>query len=100
MVTMATAEISAMERMITGNIAVAREDVLAERIRLLAIRQDILPRARQVVTSAIGSFAAGQASMLAVLDPTRDLLEIRMQELTARQRLSVAWARLRRETGE
>lgn len=44
--------------------------------------------------------AAGQGSMLAVLDPSRDLLEIRMQELMARERLSIVWARVRRETGE
>ncbi len=94
------AEISAMERTITGNVAVARESVLAERTRLLSIRQDILPRAHQVVASAMGSFAAGQSPMLAVLDPTRDLLEIRMQELAARERLAMAWAKLRRETGE
>jgi cobalt-zinc-cadmium efflux system outer membrane protein len=96
----ASAEISAMERMITGNIAVARENVLAERTRLLELREDILPRARQVVTSAMGSFGAGQGSLLGVLDSTRDLLEIRMQELTARARLSVAWAKVRRQAGE
>ena len=36
--------------------------------------------------------------MLDVLDPTRDLLEIRIQELMARARLSMAWAKVRRET--
>ncbi len=100
MVAASSAEISALERMIVGNLAVARESVLAERIRLLALRQDILPRARQVVASATGSFAAGQGSMLAVLDPTRDLLEIRMQELAARRRLGLAWAKLRREVAD
>jgi cobalt-zinc-cadmium efflux system outer membrane protein len=100
MVAMASADISAMERTITGTIALARENVLAERTRLLAIRQDILPRARQVVASATGSFAAGKGSMLDVLDPTRDLLEIRMQELMARARLSMAWAKVRREIAE
>ena len=99
MVAMASADISAMERMVVGNVAVARERVLAERTRLLSIQQDILPRARLVVASATGSFAAGQGQMLAVLDATRDLRQIRVEELMARQRLSVAWARLRREQG-
>ncbi len=98
MVAMASADISAMERMVVGNIAVARERVFAERTRLLSIQQDILPRARLVVASATGSFGAGQGQMLAVLDATRDLREIRMQELVARARLSAAWAKLRRET--
>ncbi len=100
MVAMTSADISAMERMIAGNIAVARENVLAERARLVALQQDILPRARQVVASATGSFAAGQGAMLSVLDSSRDLREIRMEELVARERLSMAWTRLRRETGE
>jgi outer membrane protein TolC len=98
MAAMASADIDAMERMFVGNIAIARESVLAERTRLLAIQQDILPRARQVVASATGSFAAGQGPMLPVLDAARDLREIRMQEIMARTRLSTAWARLRRET--
>ena len=38
--------------------------------------------------------------MLAVLDATRDLRDIRVQELMARRRLSAAWAKLRRERGE
>lgn len=74
----------------------ARERVFAERTRLVAIRQDILPRAREVVAS----FGEGQGSMLAVLDATRDLRDIRVEELAARRRLSVAWAKLRREKGE
>jgi cobalt-zinc-cadmium efflux system outer membrane protein len=94
------AELAAIDRIIRGDVAVAREEVLAERTRLLAIQQDILPRARRVVSSAMGSFAAGQGAMLAVLDPTRDLLAIRLEEITARRRLSVAWAKLRRATGE
>jgi outer membrane protein TolC len=100
MVAMAGAEVSAMERMIAGNIAAARERVLAEQARLLAIREDILPRARRVVSSATGSFGAGQGSMLSVLDSARDLREIRMQEIMARARLGAAWAALRRESGE
>ena len=100
MASMARSDIAAMQRMIAGSIGAARERVLAERTRLVAIQQDILPRARQVVASASASFGAGQGSMLAVLDATRDLREIRVDELMARRRLSVAWARLRRERGE
>ncbi len=99
MAAMANAEIVAMERMVAGNVIVARERVLAERTRLVAIRQDILPRAKLIVATATGSFAAGQGAMLAVFDSARDLRDIRMQEIMARARLSAAWARLRRETG-
>jgi outer membrane protein TolC len=100
MVTMASADIEAMQRMIAGSIAAARESVLAERTRLLALRNDVLPRSRLVVESGIGSFAAGQGPMVAVLDAARDLRDVRMQELMVRARLGTAWAKLRRETGE
>ncbi len=99
MATMVNEEIVAMERMISGDVAVARERVLAERIRVLALQQDILPRGRQVVSSATASFAAGQGPMLSVLDATRDLRDIRMQEIMARARLGTAWAKLERATG-
>jgi outer membrane protein TolC len=100
MVTMASADIDAVQRMIAGSIAAAREAVLAERTRLTALRSDVLPRSRLVVESAVGSFAAGQGPMVAVLDAARDLRDVRMQELMVRVRLGTAWAKLRRETGE
>jgi outer membrane protein TolC len=100
MVTMAGADIDAMQRMIAGSVAGARERVEAERIRLLSVQRDVLPRARLVVESAVASFGAGQGPMVGTLDAARDLYEIRMQELMDRVRLAMAWARLRRETGE
>jgi outer membrane protein TolC len=100
MQSMATADLDAMQRMVLGRVAAARESVLAERTRLLALQKEIIPRARLVVESATGSFGAGQGPMIAVLDATRDLRDVRMQEIMARSRLGRAWARLRRESGE
>jgi outer membrane protein TolC len=100
MQSMASADLDAMQRMVLGRVAGARESVIAERTRLLALQKDILPRARLVVESATGSFGAGQGPMIAVLDATRDLRDVRMQEIMARSRLGRAWARLRRESGE
>jgi outer membrane protein TolC len=100
MASMASADIDAMQRTIVGRVAVSREAVAALRTRLLALQNDVLPRARLVTESATGSFAGGQGSMLAVLDATRDLRDIRLQELMARVELGRAWAALRRETGE
>ena len=100
MQSMATADLDAMQRMILGRVAAAREIVNAERTRLLALQTDILPRARLVVETATASFGAGQGPMIAVLDATRDLRDVRMQEIMARARLGRAWAALRRETGE
>lgn len=100
MATMASADIEAMQRMIAGSVAAARETVAAERTRLLDLQRDILPRARLVVDSAVASFGAGQGPMVAALDAARDLFDVRMQELMDRARLGEAWAKLRRETGE
>jgi outer membrane protein TolC len=100
MARMAGADIEAMQRMIAGSVAFARQDVLAQRARLLALRNDVLPRSRLVVQSGVGAFAAGQGPMVAVLDAARDLRDVRMQELMVRARLGTAWARLRREVGE
>jgi outer membrane protein TolC len=100
MAAMSSADIDAIQRMIAGSIASAREAVIANVKRLLALRNDILPRAHLVVESAIASFGAGQGSMLAVLDASRDLRDVRMQEVMVRARLGTTWARLRRETGE
>jgi outer membrane protein TolC len=100
MATMASADIEAMQRMIAGAIAAARETVMAERARLLALRNDVLPRSHLVVESAVGSFGAGQGPMVAVLDAARDLRDVRMQELMSRARLATAWAKLRREIGQ
>jgi cobalt-zinc-cadmium efflux system outer membrane protein len=100
MAVMADADIEAMQRMIAGSVATARQDVVAERQLLLSVRHDVLPRARLVVESAISSFGAGQGPMVATLDAVRDLYEVRMQELMDRTRLATAWAKLRRETGD
>jgi outer membrane protein TolC len=100
MAKMADADIEAMRRMLAGSIASAREAVEAARSRLLALRNDILPRARLVVDTSVASFGAGQGAMVAVLDAARDLRDVRMQELMDRARLGIAWARLRREIGD
>ncbi len=100
MESMASADLDAMQRMVTGRIASARALVVAARTRLVALQTDILPRARLVVDSATGSFGAGQGPMVAVLDATRDLRDVRMQEIMARAELGLAWTALRRETGE
>jgi outer membrane protein TolC len=100
MATMTTADIDALERSIAGAIANARENVAAERTRLMSVQREILPRARLVVESAIAAFGAGQGPMVSALDSARDLYEVRMQEVMDRARLGTAWATLRRETGE
>ena len=96
----ARADLSAAERVVTGEIASNREFVLAQRTRYLALHGDIVPRADRVVASSLGSFAAGQAQMLPVLEATRDMREVRIAEAMAAARLGASWARLLRATGE
>lgn len=100
MESMAHADLEGTRRMVLARVASARQEVIAERTRVAALERDILPRARLVVESATGSFAAGQGPMVAVLDATRDLRDVRMETIAARARLGRAWALLRREIGE
>lgn len=96
---MAAADEDAMQRMIRGAVASAREAVVAARTRWLALAREIVPRAHLVVQSATGSFAAAQGPMVAVLDAARDLRDVRVDELMARARLGQAQAKLQREVG-
>lgn len=77
----ATAEVSAMERVISGDVVAARERVSAERTH----ERD-------------GKLRRGQGALVTVLDASRDLRDLRMQELAARARLGLAWAELRHES--
>jgi cobalt-zinc-cadmium efflux system outer membrane protein len=97
---MANADEDAMQRMILGAIASAREAVIAARTRWLALDSEIVPRAHLVVESTVGAFATGQAAMIVVLGAARDLRDVRVDAIMARARLGQAEAKLQREVGD
>ena len=99
MVTMASADIAAMRNMIRGEVAMARQQVVAARIRLRALRDEIVPRAKQTVESALASYAATQTDAISVVEALTTLWDVRADEVMAEARLGLAWARLDRALG-
>ncbi len=100
MVGMANEELAAMRNMIQGEVASARSDVVAARVRLRALRDRIVPTAAQTVDSALASYAATQTSAVSVVESLRTLWDVRLEEVMAEARLGIAWARLDRAIGK
>jgi outer membrane protein, heavy metal efflux system len=100
MVDMASADLEAMQRMIHGEAAAARERVAAARERYLALRDNIVPRARQAIAANLTAYAANQAPLVSVIEAAQALWDAQRELAMARAELGIAWARLHRTTGE
>lgn len=99
MVRMANADISAMQNMIRGEVAAAREQVEAERIRFRALHEQVRPKTEQTVQAALVSYAATETNAVTVIEAVRALWDVRAEEVMAEVRLGLAWARLGRAMG-
>lgn len=99
METMARADVEAMRRMIEAEAAAARESVLAARVQYLALRDDIVPRARMALSPALSGYAAGRGSLVSVIEATQALRMAQIDQVMGESALALAWARLRRATG-
>jgi outer membrane protein TolC len=99
MVEMARADLVAMTRMIEGEASAARQEVLAARARYLALRAEVLPRARQLVEPALASYAAGTLPLVSVIESLRALRDVQGELVEAQLELGLAWARLQRAQG-
>jgi cobalt-zinc-cadmium efflux system outer membrane protein len=100
MAAMARADLAAMTRMAEGEAATARGQVLAARQRLLALRDDILPRARQAIDPSVSAYAAGMAPLVSVIDTAQALWSIEAELVSAEFELGVAWVRFQRAQGQ
>ena len=100
MVDMATADLDAMQRMVEGQVRGAREAVVAARIRYLALRDDIVPRAEQAITPTLAAYSSGQVPLVSVVEAAQALWSSERELVMARTELGLAWARLRRASGE
>ena len=100
MAEMARADLAAMTRMAEGEAATARSQVLAARQRLLALRDDILPRARQAIDPSISAYAAGTSPLVSVIDTAQALWSIEAEVISAELELGVAWVRFQRAQGQ
>jgi outer membrane protein TolC len=100
MVDMANADLDAMRRMIAGQAVAARERVAAARARYLALRDDIVPRARQAIGPTLAAYAANQTPLVSAIEAAQTLWDAQRELAMARAELGLAWARLYRTTGE
>lgn len=100
MVDMTSADLDAMRRMIAGQAVAARERVAAARARYLALRDDIVPRARQAIGPTLAAYAASQTPLVSAIEAAQALWDAQRELAMARAELGLAWARLDRTTGE
>jgi len=96
---MARADLDAMTRMVEGQAAVALNQVQAAQERYLAVRDDVLPRARFAIDPALASYAAGQLPLVSVLEAVQALWVTQSDLIESEVTLGLAWARLGRAMG-
>ena len=96
MVDMAGADLGAMTRMIEGEAATARFQVLAARDRFLTLRDDVIPRTRRVIDPTIAAYAAGSLPLVSVIDAAQTLWSAEVDLIGAEVELGLAWLRLNR----
>jgi outer membrane protein TolC len=99
MAEMARADLAAMTRMAEGEAATERSRVLAARQRVLALRDDVLPRARQAIDPSVSAYAAGTLPLVSVIDTAQALWSIEAELVSAEFELGLAWVRFRRAQG-
>jgi cobalt-zinc-cadmium efflux system outer membrane protein len=100
MVDMTNADLEAMRRMIGGQATAARERVTAARARYLALRDNIIPRAKQTISPTLAAYAASQTPLVSAIEAAQALWDAQRELAMARAELGLAWARLSRTTGE
>jgi len=96
---MSEADLQAMTRMIEGDAAVAVTQLQAARDRQLALRDDVLPRARMVIEPAVAGYAAGRLPLVSVIEAVQALWSVQSDLIAADTELGLAWARLGRAIG-
>lgn len=96
---MTKADLDAMSRMVEGQAAASRSQVVAAKDRYDALRTDVLPRARYAIDTALSSYAAGRVPLVSVLEALQGLWAAQMDVIEAEAALGLAWSRLGRAIG-
>jgi outer membrane protein, heavy metal efflux system len=99
MVEMAGADVAAMSRMIEGEALAARERVVAARARHLALRDEVVPRARKAVEAALAGYRAGPGTLVTAIEALSAWWRAQADEVMAESAAALAAARLRRVAG-
>lgn len=98
MVEMARADLRAMTQMVEGEVATSRHRVLAARARYLALRDEVIPRARRLVEPSLAGYSAGTLPLVSVIEAAQTLWSAEAELISAEYELGFAWARLDRAT--
>ena len=96
---MTAADLQAMRRMIEGDAANAVSQLTAWRDRRLALRVDVLPRARMAIEPVVAGYAAGRLPLVSVIEAVQALWSVQSALITADAEMGLAWARLGRAIG-
>ncbi len=96
---MSEADLRAMTRMIEGDAAGAVSQLQAAHDRQLALRDDVLPRARMVIEPVVADYAAGRLPLVSVLGAVQALWSVQAELINAELQLGIAWVRMARAIG-
>jgi outer membrane protein TolC len=96
---MSVADLQAMTRMIEGDAAVAVTQLQSARDRQMALRDDVLPRARMAIDPALAGYGAGRLPLVSVIEAVQALWSVQSDLIAADTELGLAWARLGRAIG-
>jgi outer membrane protein, heavy metal efflux system len=100
MVNMAQADLLSMRRMAEGEALSSRERVVGARERFLALREEIVPRAKQAIDPTLAGYSSGQLPLVSVIEAAQVLWSSQGELISAQFELGLAWARLHRAMGE
>ena len=96
---MSEADLRAMTRMIEGEAAAAVSQLHAARERHRSLREDVLPRTRMAIDSAIAGYTAGQLPLVSVIEAVQAAWQVQTELIVAETDLGLAWVRLGRAIG-
>lgn len=96
MLGMSRADLSAMKRMIEGEVANSRYQLLSVRDRYLALRDQLRPRAKRMIETALTSYSTGTLPLVSVIEAVQSTWSVEMDFVTAEYELGLSWARFRR----
>ena len=100
MTEMSEQDLVAMRRMVVGDAVAARERVLAARARWLALRDQVVPRAKAAIEPTLSAYATAQLPLVSVLEAVQTLWATQMELVSAERRLGEMSARLSRATAQ
>ena len=100
MVKVANADLETSRRMIGGEGAAASARVAAARERFLALRDTIVPKAREVIAATLAAYTTNKLPLVSTIEAAQALWTVQRELVMAHRELGLAWARLDRAIGK